>query len=437
MAGFWGKKSNEQRPAVSAEFDHALMREVMQTELVRVKALIITALSLLIILWTIDLTDPRGLDRIWRGRFEPRYLNYILIPFILFELWVHRSIRRHLRLDRDLALIRRYLGVLIETSLPTVALAVHVQKMGPVEALGFVMPFAYFIFIILSTLRLDFWLSTFTGFVAAAELFYIAMYYHPAITTDPPPDGFYHGARSMMLLISGVLAGAVGVQLRRQFAASIVAATARDRVTNLFGQHVSPQVAERLLLEGPSTDSDIRRVAVMFVDFRSFTAAARSRSPKDVVDRLDGAFAVLVEILDRHGGIVNKFLGDGFLALFGAPFEVADAAHHAVAAAREMLAAMEIINEASHWPLRIGIGIHVGEVVAGNIGSPRRKEYTVIGDTVNFASRLEALNKEFNSQLLISAAVRDALGEDGSDAVSLGEVPVKGYDHPMMVWQLG
>src|SRR5580700_4783729 len=106
MAGFWGKKSNEQRPAVSAEFDHALMREVMQTELVRVKALIITALSLLIILWTIDLTDPRGLDRIWRGRFEPRYLNYILIPFILFELWVHRSIRRHLRLDRDLALIR-------------------------------------------------------------------------------------------------------------------------------------------------------------------------------------------------------------------------------------------------------------------------------------------------------------------------------------------
>ncbi|SHL64133.1 adenylate cyclase [Bradyrhizobium lablabi] len=422
---------------MSAEFDHALMREVMQTELIRVKALIITAVSLLVILWTIDLIDPRGLDRIWRGRFQPTYLNYILIPFILFELWVHGNIQRHLKLDRDVALIRRYLGVLIETSLPTVALAVHIQKMGPVEALGFVMPFAYFIFIILSTLRLDFWLSTFTGFVAAAELFCIAMFYHPAATTDPSPDGFYHGARSMMLLISGVLAGAVGVQLRRQFAASIMAATARDRVTNLFGQHVSPQVAERLLLEGPSTDSDIRRVAVMFVDFRSFTAAARSRSPKDVVDRLDGAFAVLVEILDRHGGIVNKFLGDGFLALFGAPFEVADAAHHAVAAAREMLTAMEHINEASHWPLRIGIGIHVGEVVAGNIGSPRRKEYTVIGDTVNFASRLEALNKEFNSQLLISAAVRDALGEDGRDAVSLGEVPVKGYDQPMTVWQLG
>jgi len=120
------------------------------------------------------------------------------------------------------------------------------------------------------------------------------------------------------------------------------------------------------MAEGASTDSDIRRVAVMFVDFRSFTAGARSRSPQEVVDRLDGAFAVLVDILDRHGGIVNKFLGDGFLALFGAPFEAHDAAHRAVAAAREMLDANERANGASSWPLRIGIGIHVGEVVAGS-----------------------------------------------------------------------
>jgi adenylate cyclase len=196
-------------------------------------------------------------------------------------------------------------------------------------------------------------------------------------------------------------------------------------------------VVERLMTEGANTESDIRRVAVMFVDFRSFTAAARSRSPQDVVDRLDGAFAVLVEILDRHGGIVNKFLGDGFLALFGAPFEAAEAPHRAVAAAREMLLAMNAINDGASWPLRIGIGIHFGEVVAGNIGSPRRKEYTVIGDTVNFASRLEALNKDFNSQLLVSASVRDALGAACSDAVSLGEVAVRGYDRPMTVWQLG
>ena len=188
---------------------------------------------------------------------------------------------------------------------------------------------------------------------------------------------------------------------------------------------------------GATSQSEIRRVAVMFVDFRSFTAGASTRSPREVVDRLDGAFAVLVDILDRHGGIVNKFLGDGFLALFGAPLDAPDAAHRAVSAAREMLAANARANEESHWPLRIGIGIHFGEVVAGNIGSPRRKEYTVIGDTVNFTSRLEALNKELGSQLLISAEVRGALGEDCRDAVSRGDVAVRGYDRPVTVWQLG
>jgi adenylate cyclase len=437
MLGFWRSKKGEQRPAVSADFDHALGREVMRTELVRVKALITTASVLLLIIWAIHIFDPEVVQRVWHSRVNPAYLYAILIAFILFELWVHGVISRHLKLDRDVPPIRRYIGALIETTMPTVALGLQIESMGPVQALGFVMPFAYFIFIILSTLRLDFWLSAFTGFVAAAQLFAMAIYYHPAVNPDPEPEIYYHLSRSVIVLICGVLAGAVGVQLRRQFAASIQAATARDRVTNLFGQHVSPQVVERLLVEGAGAASDIRRVAVMFVDFRSFTAGARSRSPQDVVDRLDGAFAVLVEILDRHGGIVNKFLGDGFLALFGVPFEAPEAAHHAVAAAHEMLAAMSGINNASSWPLRIGIGIHFGEVVAGNIGSPRRKEYTVIGDTVNFAARLESLNKEFNSQLLISAAVRDALGQDGRDAVSLGEVAIRGYDQPMTVWQLG
>jgi adenylate cyclase len=381
---------------------------------------------------------PSGIERIWHGHFPilPLYAAFVL--FAVFELSVMRLLSQRLAQGGDVPYARRYLGALIETSLPTVGLYLQMTAMGPTQALAFVAPLVYFIFIILSTLRLDFWLSTFTGFVASVELLGMAKFYHPAqFADDPAPDVGFHFVRSLVMLVCGMLAGAVGMQLRRQFEASIQAATARDRITNLFGQHVSPQVVERLMVEGASTASDIRRVAVMFVDFRSFTAAARSRTPQDVVDRLDGAFAVLVEILDRHGGIVNKFLGDGFLALFGAPFEAAGAAHHAVAAAREMLVAMDRANTASTWPLRIGIGIHFGEVVAGNIGSPRRKEYTVIGDTVNFAARLESLNKEFNSQLLVSAAVRDALGDDGGDAVSLGEIAIRGYDRPMTVWQLG
>jgi adenylate cyclase len=423
---------------VLAPFHDALTREILLTERLRVKAVIITISLLLGVVTILHFTVPSVFDRISHGRFDlvPQYKVYL--GFLLFEFVVLYLLTRRLRTHSDVPMARRYLSALIETSLPTYLLYLHMNWMGPAQALGYTAPLGYFLFIVLSTLRLDFWLSVFTGFVAATQLFAMAMLYRPAgFAAEPIPELGEELIRSAIFLVGGILAGAVGVQLRRQFVASIGAATARDRVTNLFGQHVSPAVVERLLLEGGDAASDIRRVAVMFVDFRSFTAGARERSPQEVVDRLDGAFAILVDILDRHGGIVNKFLGDGFLALFGAPIATADAAQHAVAAAREMLAANDRVNRATSWPLRIGIGIHLGEVVAGNIGSPRRKEYTVIGDTVNFASRLEALNKDFNSQLLISTAVCEALGEAGRDAKSLGQVAIKGYDQPMAVWQLG
>lgn len=435
MVSFANWKSRG-RAVLSEEFERELTREVLRTELLRVKALITTGCVMMVLLTATFVIDPAIANRIWRGT-EGMVREYALLTgFLLFEVWVHSQIKRNLRLDRDLPVIRRYIGTLIETSLPTLILMLQIRSMGASQALGFVLPLVYFIFVILSTLRLDFWLSTFTGFVAAAELLAVALYYNSA-SDDGEPLIYFHTVRSLVILICGILAGSVGAQLRRQFAASIAAATARDRVTNLFGQHVSPQVVERLMAEGTSAAGDLRRVAVMFVDFRGFTAGAQSRTPQEVVDRLDGAFAVLVDILDRHGGIVNKFLGDGFLALFGAPLEASDAAQRSVAAGREMLTAMDRINAQTSWPLRIGIGIHFGEVVAGNIGSPRRKEYTVIGDTVNFASRLEALNKEFGSQLLISASVREALGDDGEDAVALGEVTVRGYEQKVAVFQLG
>ena len=420
----------------SAEFNAALMRQTLNTELLRVQALIATALIFLAISAVTDVFEPRIVQWIWPSTVGVLAVYGIIAAFVAFETLVLFRIKSDIRHGRDVPIVWRYVSVLVETSLPTLVLMMQIEGIGPDKALGFGAPLVYFIFIILSTLRLDFWLSSFTGLVAAAELLTVALLDRPSIDVSQNPEIYYHGERSFIIFLGGILAGAVGVQLRRQFAASIAAASARDRVTDLFGQHVSPQVVERLMKEGTAEARDIREVAVMFVDFRGFTAASRSKTPQEIVERLDGAFAVLVDILERHGGIVNKFLGDGFLALFGAPFETRDAAPQAVAAAREMVEAMDRVNVTSSWPLRIGIGIHLGEVVAGSVGSPRRKEYTVIGDTVNFASRLEALNKEFGSHLLISREVRDAAGDGARDAVFHGEVAVRGYDRRFEVWQL-
>ena len=174
----------------------------------------------------------------------------------------------------------------------------------------------------------------------------------------------------------------------------------------------------------------------MFVDIRSFSTAARTRTPAEVVERLDDVFEILVEVVDRHNGIVNKFLGDGLLAIFGAPIDDPLEAANAVAAAREMLTSVEASNVGHSWPIRLGIGIHIGEAVAGTVGSQRRKEYTVIGDTVNLASRLESLNKEVGSQLIVSDAVREAARDAIGEALPLGAVPVRGYAEPVTVWRL-
>jgi adenylate cyclase len=434
---WWQPKASVLRD-VSPEFHNAFVREVLATERLRMKTLIAASVLVVVMVTTVSFVFPGFVEQIWKRQFSLTWLYAIFVPFILFECLALAVISWEMEHRHDIPVVRRYLNAFIETSLPTIALGVQMTFMGDERALGFVVPMFYFVFIILSTLRLDFWLSTFTGAVAAVQMFAMALYY-PAYhggTYDPWAELGFHIARSAVLLGGGVLAGAVGAQLRRQFVASIAAATARDRVTNLFGQHVSPQVVERLLSAGSEDAAHAHNVAVMFVDIRSFTAAARLRTPEEVVQRLDRAFEVLVEIVDRNHGIVNKFLGDGFLALFGAPLEDPDAGHRAVTAAREILEAMDRANATTDWPLRLGIGIHVGKVVAGNVGSSRRKEYTVIGDTVNFAARLEALNKEYGSQLLVSDHVYASVHDRQKDAVSLGEVPVRGYEQPMTVWRL-
>ena len=266
MPGPWWKRAGGERPAVSADFEHALMREVMRTELMRIKALIATVA--LLAEWSGPLPVRSRSQSAFLARPSPAHASPADPgPVHPVRTVGSRRISRYLRLDRDVPVLRRYLGALIETTMPTIALALHMDSMGRAQALGFVVPFTYFIFIMLSTLRLDFWLSAFTGLVAAAELFAMAMFYRPAGDSDPAPDFCYHAARSLVVLICGILAGAVGPQLRRQFAASIQAATARDRVTNLFGQHVSPQVVERLMAEGaageqrnPPGRGDVRRL---------------------------------------------------------------------------------------------------------------------------------------------------------------------------------
>jgi adenylate cyclase len=181
----------------------------------------------------------------------------------------------------------------------------------------------------------------------------------------------------------------------------------RERLRDLFGRHVGEDVARRAFDRGIELGGEVRECAVLFVDLVGSTAFAADRPPGEVVEVLNRFFGVVVDVVRRHGGWVNKFEGDAALSVFGAPEDLDDAAARALAAARELQRRLE----AEVPELRAGIGVSAGPVVAGNVGAEERFEYTVIGDPVNEAARLTELAKEAPGRVLASAASLGAAGE--------------------------
>jgi adenylate cyclase len=271
---------------------------------------------------------------------------------------------------------------------------------GPRDALVTHAFLFYFFFILLSILQLDLRLCLFTGLVAAVEYFLFASV---AIGVGEPDTSLsvlnawpFHFTRSLIFLVTGIIAGLIAEQIKRQHEISVRTVEQRDQAVRVFGQYVSPQIAEKLLGQPVELGGDLRRVCVLFLDIRNFSQYAGSRSPQTVMDYLNTLFGVVVEVVNAHQGIVNKFLGDGLMAVFGAPMNDDEPCRHGLDAALEILARIESLNATGTIPpTKVGIGLHVGEVMTGSIGSLDRKEYTVIGDPVNVASRIEQATKEF------------------------------------------
>lgn len=207
----------------------------------------------------------------------------------------------------------------------------------------------------------------------------------------------------------------------------------RRQMREVLGKIVSPRVAESLLAErGVMLGGTRRSVTLLFSDVRDFTAWSEGTEPEVLVRDLNAYFTEMVAIVHREGGVVDKFIGDGLMAVFGLDGEP-DASERATRAALAMAGACGRLDGTVSRPIRIGVGVHHGEVVAGNIGSPDRLEFTFIGDAVNTAARIESLTRTLESDVLISKTVRDAL-EGGAAWTSRGAHPVKGRREPVEVF---
>jgi adenylate cyclase len=213
----------------------------------------------------------------------------------------------------------------------------------------------------------------------------------------------------------------------------------QKKLRSLFEGYVSSEVLNEILRGDAALGlSGQRRVAtVMFCDIRGFTALSEMVDAVELVSRLNEFYREMGEIIFHHGGTLFSYMGDAIMAVFGAPRSHEDDAVRAVRCAVDMCARMQAMRQqwqASGKPsFEIGIGLCTGEVVAGNVGFARKMDYTVIGDTVNTAARLEKLNKEFRSRIVLSDATRVALA-DAVTCEPLGTVPVRGKQQPVEVW---
>lgn len=333
-----------------------------------------------------------------------------------------------------------YMNAIVESGIPTLGLLLISRNIG-LSALTTPMPVFYFIFIMLSALRLNFTLSLTMGIAAAYGYLGVTLFIlseQASWTSCGMLQNIaMHRDKALLLLMTGVAAGFVGSQIRKRVMAVMEAVQERNRVEKIFGQHVSPEVVQRLLGSRLEMQSDRRGVCILFLDIRNFTGFAHANPPEAVVDYLNILFEGMIKSINDHHGIINKFLGDGFMAVFGAPFSEGDDCRNAVRAALEITAWVDRQTASGRIPpTRTGIGIHWGETITGHVGSSFRKEYTVIGDAVNLASRLESLNKTYGTRILISEDVWQKVKTAVASAQELGPVQVKGIDTPVRVYSL-
>jgi adenylate cyclase len=229
------------------------------------------------------------------------------------------------------------------------------------------------------------------------------------------------------------------VLLRARIGASLEKKRLRDQQRELIRKFATEEVAEDLEASGFSLGGKFVEATTMFSDIRDFTTIAEQQPPADTIELLNTYYTLMFEAIVGHGGIVNQMVGDGLMAIFGAPVPIENRCERAVRAALEMMEMIELFNldqaAQSKVPIRVGIGIASGQVIAGYTGTLRRATYTCVGDTVNLAARLESHTKVIGQPILIDETTRSCLG-GGIPVVDQGQLQLKGKTQEVRVFSV-
>ncbi len=430
------KETGEENIRKDISFEELFNEEIAKSERVRAIILIgllaLEAVSLLV-LYFLDKEEYLKL-------FKTNIAIYAILIFtgiiIIYESFVHYILRKRKNLFLFNNKTFSYFNSFSEITLLSLLLIYIVEYSQQTVILKAPATLTYFIFIVLSTFRLNVRLSIFTGFLTAFEYVMISAYYSNFFSCLPAThalgklsDVQYLG-QGVIMMITGIAAAFVSDLIRKKMVASWNSLREKDEVIDLFGQQISRQIVENILNKKDELSGARKKVCIMFLDIRQFTPFVEQHEPEEVVAYLNTLFGFLIDIVQSHKGVINQFLGDGFMATFGAPVNLENSSRYGVKAAIEILQKVKEENEKGTIPYtRLGIGLHYDEAVTGNIGSSVRKQYSITGRVVIMASRIEQLNKKYNTSLLISKEVYDQLdGEMKKYFVWLENTKVKGSE---------
>ncbi|MGB5529790.1 MAG: adenylate/guanylate cyclase domain-containing protein, partial [Ignavibacteriaceae bacterium] len=301
--------------------------------------------------------------------------------------------------------------------------------------------FFYFLFIILSIFDLELKLSIFAGFVASAEYLILSIFYYNQHTFSGDLSILnmfpFYAAKSLFLMMAGVVAGIVSLKIRENIFSSFHTIQERNNLEKVFGQQISKEIVDEFIDNNLTIISRQREATIMFLDIRNFSNFCEGKTPEEINKYQNEVLSFMIDLVKKNRGIVNQILGDGFMATFGAPVEDKNHADNAVKASSEIILQLNLKNEEGKiQKTNVGIGIHTGEVFTGNVGTEERKQYSVTGNTVILAARLEQLNKEFNSSVIVSKDVIDKIKTEGVEFISLGIVSVKGFVNPIEIFRI-
>ncbi|WP_316762170.1 adenylate/guanylate cyclase domain-containing protein [Pedobacter aquatilis] len=359
-------------------------------------------------------------------------LQIWFFSFLIYEVLLILFLRRLIKQEKAVFKWFKFLNAFIEITFISILMSLIPgidKRMHLIESPLFFM--LYMVYLILSVLHIDKNLIIFSTFIAICQ--YATVTHLSYFSLSIPQNSYY--LRCAVLLVSGIAAAYVAQQIQRFVNTKVQIQNDHAQLGVLFSQQVSPEISAELTANADTTNQ--REITIMSLDIRNFTVFAEKHSPQEIMAFQNKIFSPIIEIIIRHKGVVNQILGDGIMASFGMQYDQG----HSNSALDSAINIISKIKVMSHQQLiettRIGIGIHTGKVVVGNIGNMERKQYSISGSAVIIAFRIEQLNKVFHSDILITRAVKDRMNDHSTTSFeSVGLQHIKGFKHPIEVFKV-